>query len=119
MRRPDMRLSFMSLAIVVMLGGEAEIRSVALAQDRTISVTETEKRQREQELRRQVKKIQDELRALDKEPAGVTKSVVPRSELSDQPTRNLRESLESVPGMSVRQGAGGRDVNLSIRGSGK
>jgi outer membrane receptor for Fe3+-dicitrate len=110
---------FMSLPFMVMPGCEAEILSVAHAQDRPISVAETEKRRRERELRSQVKKIQDELRALDKEPAGVTKSVVPRSEVSDQPTRNLRESLEAVPGVSARQGQGGRDLNLSIRGSGK
>ena len=119
MRRSHRQIHFLTVVILATLGAEAEILNVALAQDRAISVTEPEKGQRERELRSQARRIQDELRELDKEPAGVTKSVVPRSEVSDQPTRNLRESLESVPGVTIRQGAGGRDANLSIRGSGK
>lgn len=31
--------------------------------------------------------------------------------------RNMKESRESLPGVNVRQGASGRDVTLSIRGS--
>ena len=64
MRQSHNQLPFLSLVIMVMLGAEAEIRSVALAQDRTISVTGTENRQRERELRSQV------------EPHGLT-AVVP------------------------------------------
>ena len=52
------------------------------------------------------------------QPAGVKQSTVPRSEFTEQPTRHMRESLESLPGMTVRQGNGPRDFNISIRGSG-
>lgn len=45
------------------------------------------------------------------------RSTVPRSEFSDQPTSSTKEPLESVPGVSARQGANGRDIPLSIRGS--
>ena len=38
--------------------------------------------------------------------------------MSDQPTRSMKESLDSVPGVTVRQGQGARDGNLSIRGAG-
>ena len=36
---------------------------------------------------------------------------------SDQPTRNMKESLESLPGVSPRHGQSGHWVQLSIRGS--
>ena len=51
-------------------------------------------------------------------PTGVTQSSTDRSEHESQPTRHLRESLESIPGIVPRQEHGGREVNLSIRGSG-
>lgn len=53
-----------------------------------------------------------------KRPEGVTMSATPRSETESQPTRNMRESLESVPGVILRQRNGPRDFNVSIRGSG-
>ncbi|WP_447973580.1 TonB-dependent receptor family protein [Nitrospira sp. Kam-Ns4a] len=53
-----------------------------------------------------------------KRPEGVTISATERSETTEQPTRHFRESLESLPGMVVRQGNGPRDFNISIRGSG-
>lgn len=53
-----------------------------------------------------------------KRPDGVTLSATPRSETDSQPTRNLRESMESIPGVVLRQGNGVRDMNISIRGSG-
>jgi iron complex outermembrane receptor protein len=59
------------------------------------------------------------LNQLKQQPEGVSRSVIPRSEMSDQPVRTLKESMESVPGVAVSPGAGGRTVDLSIRGSGK
>ena len=75
--------------------------------------------QRIEELERQRDRLQRELRQLKQQPDGVSRSSVPRSELSEQPTRTLKESLESVPGVAVSPGPGGRAVDLSIRGSGK
>lgn len=75
--------------------------------------------QRIEDLQRQRDRIQRELNQLRQQPEGVSRSVMPRSELSDQPTRTLKESMESVPGVIVGPGQGGRDSNLSIRGSGK
>lgn len=75
--------------------------------------------QRIEDLQKQRDRIQRELNQLRQQPEGVSRSVMPRSELSDQPTRTLKESMESVPGVIVRPGQGGRDSNLSIRGSGK
>lgn len=55
---------------------------------------------------------------LQKRPEGVTLSATPRSEYDSQPTRQMRESLESLPGVIVRQANGPRDFSISIRGSG-
>ena len=49
---------------------------------------------------------------------GVTLFATPRSEHESQPTRTLRESLESLPGIVLRQANGPRDFSISIRGSG-
>ena len=57
-------------------------------------------------------------RRLQKRPEGVTLSATPRSEQESQPTRTLRESLESLPGVITRQANGPRDFSISIRGSG-
>lgn len=57
-------------------------------------------------------------RRVQRRPEGLTQSAAERSELTEQPTRHLRESLESTPGVVVRQGNGPRDFNISIRGSG-
>ena len=75
--------------------------------------------QRIAELERQRDRLQRELRQLKQQPDGVSRSSVPRSELSEQPTRTLKEFMESVPGVAVSPGPGGRAVDLSIRGSGK
>ncbi|MCS6264881.1 MAG: TonB-dependent receptor [Nitrospira sp.] len=53
-----------------------------------------------------------------KRPEGITLSATPRSETESQPTRNMRESLESIPGVILRQRNGPRDFQVSIRGSG-
>ncbi len=75
--------------------------------------------ERIEDLKRQRDRIQQELSDLHRQPEGVGAATVPRSELRDQPTRTLRESLESAPGTTVRQGANSRDLNLSIRGTGQ
>jgi iron complex outermembrane recepter protein len=81
------------------------------------SLSESEREARIEELQRTRLKVEQELRQLHGQPEGVSRSSVPRSELSDQPTRSIKESLESVPGVVVHQGQSGRDVQLSIRGS--
>ncbi len=53
-----------------------------------------------------------------KRPEGVSISATPRTEHDSQPTRHMRESLESLPGVIVRQANGPRDFSISIRGSG-
>jgi iron complex outermembrane receptor protein len=70
-----------------------------------------------QELQRERANIESELRQLRSQPEGTARSTVPRSEFSDQPTRSMKESLESVPGVSTQQGSSGRDAQISIRGS--
>jgi|GEM_PF-1959252 len=80
--------------------------------------SDLERTRRVQQLREQAALIRKDLEALKQGPEGVTQSTAPRSEFTEQPTRHMRESLESLPGMSVRQGNGPRDFNISIRGSG-
>jgi iron complex outermembrane receptor protein len=53
-----------------------------------------------------------------KHPEGISLSATPRSEYDSHPTRQMRESLESLPGVIVRQANGPRDFSISIRGSG-
>ena len=80
-------------------------------------MNQQERTARIQTLPRDRANIESELRRLRSQPEGTARSTVPRSEFSDQPTRSLKESLESVPGVSTRQGANGRDAQISIRGS--
>lgn len=82
-------------------------------------MSDSARAQRIEALHKERDRIQRELNRLKQQPEGVSRSTVPRSELSDQPTRTLKESLESVPGVAVPPGPGGRAVDLSIRGSGK
>ena len=81
--------------------------------------SESERAQRIEALQKERNRIQRELNQLKQQPDGVSRSSVPRTELSNQPTRTLKESMESVPGVAVSPGAGGRAVDLSIRGAGK
>lgn len=53
-----------------------------------------------------------------KRPEGLTMSSTPQSETDSQPTRTMKESLESLPGIILRQANGPRDFSISIRGSG-
>jgi iron complex outermembrane receptor protein len=55
---------------------------------------------------------------IQKHPEGITLSATPRSEYDSRPTRQMRESLESLPGVITRQANGPRDFSISIRGSG-
>jgi len=89
----------------------------ALAEEKQDVMSESARAARIQELQRDRAKIERELRQLRSQPEGTARSTVPRSEFSDQPTRSMKESLESVPGVSGRQGSNGRDVPFSIRGS--
>lgn len=87
------------------------------AEEKQDVLSENERTARIQELQRERTKIERELRRFRSQPEGTAWSTVPRSEFSDQSTRSMKESLESVPGVSGRQGSNGRDVQLSIRGS--
>ena len=80
-------------------------------------MNEQERTTRIQTLQRERANIESELRRLRSQPEGTAWSTVPRSEFSDQPTRSMKESLESVPGVSAQQGSSGRDAQISIRGS--
>lgn len=87
------------------------------AEEKQKVMREKERAARIQELQRERAKIESELHRLQSQPEGTARSTVPRSEFSDQPTRSMKESLESVPGVSMRQGSSGRDISFSIRGS--
>ena len=87
------------------------------AEEKQGVVNEQERTARIQTLKRERTNIESELRRLRSQPEGTARSTVPRSEFSDQPTRNLKESLESLPGVSAQQGSSGRDAQISIRGS--
>ena len=91
----------------------------SLAGDGPAVVQDSERAQLIEALQRQRDRLQQELNQLRRPPEGVAQSNVPRSELSDQPTRSMKESLDSVPGVTVRQGQGARDGNLSIQGAGR
>jgi iron complex outermembrane receptor protein len=82
-------------------------------------LTEAERAQRVRELTAEANRIREELRQLERRPEGMSRSATPRAEHESQPTRSMRESLESLPGVTPRQGQGGRDATISIRGSGK
>ncbi|TKB72334.1 MAG: Plug domain-containing protein [Nitrospira sp.] len=87
------------------------------AEEKQGVMNEQEQTARIQTLQRERANIESELRRLQSQPEGTARSTVPRSEFSDQPTRSMKESLESVPGVSTRQGSGGHDTQFSIRGS--
>jgi len=57
-------------------------------------------------------------RRVQKRPEGVAISTPAPTEFQSQPTRTMRESLESLPGVITRQANGPRDFSISIRGSG-
>ena len=87
------------------------------AEEKQGVMNEQERTARIQELQRDRAKIESELRRFQSQPEATARSTVPRSEFSDQSTRSMKESLESVPGVSAQQGSSGRDAQFSIRGS--
>ena len=111
----DQGLKIVRAALVFGFFGMAAMP--AWAEDKQGVVNEQERTARIQTLQRDRAKIESELRQLQSQPEGTARSTVPRSEFSDQPTRSMKESLESVPGVSAQQGSSGRDAQISIRGS--
>ena len=55
---------------------------------------------------------------LQKRPEGVALSSTIQAETDSQPTRSMKESMESLPGVVLRQANGPRDFSIAIRGSG-
>lgn len=53
-----------------------------------------------------------------KRPEGVSLSATLPAETDSQPTRTMRESMESLPGVVLRQANGPRDFSMMIRGQG-
>jgi len=53
-----------------------------------------------------------------KRPEGVSVSSTIPSETDSQPTRTMKESMESLPGVVLRQANGPRDFSIMIRGQG-
>jgi iron complex outermembrane receptor protein len=56
---------------------------------------------------------------LQKRPEGISLSATIPAETDSQPTRTMKESIESLPGIVLRQANGPRDFSISIRGEGK
>ena len=101
----------------VMSGFLSLVTTSVWAEGKQDVVNDKERTARIQELQHERARVEGELRRLRSEPEGVARSSAPRIELSDQPTRNMKESLESLPGVSAQQPSSGRDMPLSIRGS--
>lgn len=55
---------------------------------------------------------------LQKHPEGMSLSATVPSETESQPTRTMKESMESLPGVVLRQANGPRDFSIMIRGQG-
>jgi iron complex outermembrane recepter protein len=53
-----------------------------------------------------------------KRPEGLSLSATIPSETDSQPTRTMKESMESLPGVVLRQANGPRDFSIMIRGQG-
>lgn len=53
-----------------------------------------------------------------KRPEGVSLSATLPAETDSQPTRTMKESMESLPGVVLRQANGPRDFSIMIRGQG-
>jgi iron complex outermembrane recepter protein len=53
-----------------------------------------------------------------KRPEGISLSATAPAETDSQPTRTMKESLESLPGVVLRQANGPRDFSIMIRGQG-
>ncbi|HET7910313.1 MAG TPA: TonB-dependent receptor plug domain-containing protein, partial [Nitrospira sp.] len=55
---------------------------------------------------------------LQKRPEGISLSATVATETESQPTRTMQESLQSLPGIALRQANGPRDFSIMIRGQG-
>ena len=55
---------------------------------------------------------------VQRRPEGVSLSATQPSETDSQPTRTMKESMESLPGVVLRQANGPRDFSIMIRGQG-
>ncbi len=117
MRRPHRRGGYGIGRHLVLLVLLILIATPALSGDKSAITSDAKRQARIQELHREQARIEQELRELRAQPEGVAQSTAPRSELTEQPKRSMEESLESLPGVSARQGPSGRDVQLSIRGT--
>lgn len=53
-----------------------------------------------------------------KRPEGLSLSATVPAETDSQPTRTMKESMESLPGIVMRQANGPRDFSITIRGQG-
>ncbi len=111
----DQRLTMVRTTVVLIFLGTAAVP--VWAEEKQDVVRESERTVRIHELNRERARVEGELRRLQSQPEGTARSTVPRSELSNQPTRSIKESLELVPGVSMRQDSNGRDGQFSIRGS--
>ncbi len=108
-----------SLTAGLIVCGWAGAGAIAHAGDVSESMRETERAQRIADLKAQRDRIREELSRLTQTPEGRSHSSVPRRELMNQPTRSLKESLESLPGAAPREGSTARETSFSIQGSGK
>jgi iron complex outermembrane receptor protein len=106
-----------AIGVTLALGVLGCVTAPGWANENQAVMSESARAAHIQELQRDRADVERELRQLRSQPEGTARSTVPRSEFSDQPTRSMKESLESMPGVSARQGSSGRDVQLSIRGS--
>jgi outer membrane receptor for Fe3+-dicitrate len=104
----DHRCLVMQTALVLVLLGTVVVP--VLAEEKQDVTLKKERGARIQELQRQQARVEGELRLLRSQPEGTARFIVPRSELSDQPTRSMKDSLESVPGVSARQSSNGRNL---------
>jgi iron complex outermembrane receptor protein len=130
------RATFVPTVCGLVCGGVFSFADGGWAQEAPVQNDAAARAARIRELQAQAAQLQSELEALNrtqvakkppavKKPAagrrppdGVARSTATREEFAEQPTRHMRESLESLPGMVVRQGEGPRDFTISIRGSG-
>ena len=55
---------------------------------------------------------------LQKRPEGISLGATIPAETDSQPTRTMQESLQSLPGIALRQANGPRDFSIMIRGQG-
>ena len=55
---------------------------------------------------------------VQRRPEGLSLSATEQSETESQPTRTMKESMESLPGVVMRQANGPRDFSMMIRGQG-